>query len=950
MRLLLALALGLFINTVAFSQVLKPVKWSTDYKQISDNEFDLIYIATIKDGWSIYSQYLESDDGPVRTSFEYDAGDHFSLSGKNKEEGNKKEGFDALFDMNVIKFDKSVTFTQRVKATDLSKPITGYLTFMTCDKSRCLPPTDVDFEFKLESKTKSAAGDSGATTPKEEIKKVESTVKTEASQTPKIEKPEPPKKANSAVSSVKETVDKTKDKISSAASTASTAVQSAKDKVQDKAEEVKTQIASKAEAATDQISIDLGSDDNSGGSKLLDPVKWKFNTKKTGADEYEVQFIATLDKGWTIYSQFTADDGPVPTAFTFDEGDHYELLGKATEDGKKKEGPDPLFDNVNVIKYVEGNVVFTQKVKVTDTSKPLSGFLTYMTCDKKQCLPPKDVDFWIDPASTQSLLGAAASEKIDQLTANANPTTNTIASSSSAKMNLDGNVLDNKIPKIRETYVNPIGDCGKEDIADDQSLFWTFVMGFAGGLLALLTPCVFPMIPLTVSFFTKGSKDRASGIKNGLIYGLSIIAIYVTIGLVITGLFGATALNELSTNWIANTLFFAIFIFFAISFFGYFEITLPSSWTNKSDAMADKGGLLGTFFMAFTLALVSFSCTGPIIGSALVQSATNALGPFTVMLGFSSALALPFGLFAAFPAWLNSLPRSGSWMNSVKVVLGFLELALALKFLSVADMTMHWGILGYEIFLGLWIVIFAAMTLYLFGFIKFPHDSPVHKLSIPRIGFGLASLAWTIYLCTGFMFNDKTMNYNSLSLMSGLAPPAYYNYFLPEAPETTPNPEIKKRYASFTKCANNLDCFKDYYEGLSYAKETNKPILLDFTGYGCVNCRKTEEHIWIVDDIWEKINDDYVLISLYVDDRKKLEQMLISKNTKEKLRNIGNKWADFQIVNFEQNSQPLYVMMTPDEEVLAKPRGFIDDVQGYSEFLDCGLQTFKGHSQKLGAN
>jgi thiol:disulfide interchange protein DsbD len=351
--------------------------------------------------------------------------------------------------------------------------------------------------------------------------------------------------------------------------------------------------------------------------------------------------------------------------------------------------------------------------------------------------------------------------------------------------------------------------------------------------------------------------------------------------------------------------------------------------------------------MAFTLAIVSFSCTGPIIGSAIVESATSATGPAIVMFGFSLALALPFGLFAAFPAWLNSLPKSGSWMSSVKVVLGFLELALALKFLSVADMTKHWGVLGYEIFMGLWVVIFALMTLYLFGFIRFPHDSPIKKLSAVRWTFALGALALTIYLATGFRYIPEYNSYNSLKLMSGLAPPATYNYFLPEAQL---DESIKSRYPSFSKCANNINCFKDYKEGLAYARETGKPLLIDFTGYGCVNCRKTEEHIWVKDKIRKKLNDEFVLVSLYVDDRAPLDSQLVSAVTQSPIRNVGNKWADFQIVNFNQNSQPLYVMITPDEKVLAKPRGYKEGVEDYDQFLSCGLEAYKQRIPALGAH
>lgn len=851
MRILSSLLLFVFFTLSLNAQVLDPVKWSTSYEHVEGNEYNLIFTAKIEDGWTIYSQYLENDDGPVRTSFNFDPG-AFEMIGKTKEEGKKKEGYDKLFDMNVIKFSKNATFTQRVKVDDLSKPIVGYLEYMTCDDSKCLPPTEVDFNFQLEA-------------PKDEPKLAESTASEKSDKGSQIEQEEALVPA----------------------------------------------IAEETPALVEEEAVNTAPQ-----SGILEPVKWSFSKKELGGNEYELTFTANLDKNWNLYSQHTSDDGPIPTTFYFTEGEHFELLGETTEEGKKKEGKDPLFDNVVVIKYLEGPVVFTQKVKVNDDTKPIEGFIEYMSCDASKCIAlEEDFSFALSESAIANV-----------------PTI----------IPVDGNVLDQSRPTIQETYQAPVGNCGEEDVAKG-SLFWTFLLGFVGGLFAILTPCVFPMIPLTVSFFTKSSKDRASGIKNALIYGLSIIVIYVAIGLIITGVFGATALNELSTNWIANTLFFIIFVFFAFSFFGYYEITLPSSWANKSDSMADQGGLIGTFFMAFTLALVSFSCTGPIIGSAIVQSATDKLGPFVVMLGFSSALALPFGLFAAFPAWLNSLPKSGGWMNTVKVFLGFLELALAFKFLSVADMTMHWGILPYEIFMGAVTLTFLGLTLYLFGFIRFPHDGPKKKLSVGRWAVALSTLALTLYLGSGLMIDKNTNSYNSLGLLSGLAPPAYYNIFLPDSEV---NPEIKSKYPSFTKCANNLDCFKDYYEGLAYAQEVNKPVLLDFTGYGCVNCRKTEEHIWVVDDVRRKLDEDFVLVSLYVDDRKPLDETLISKSRQTKLRNIGHKWADFQIINFQQNSQPLYVMMTPDERVLAAPRGYKEGADDYAEFLECGLTTFKRTSSK----
>ncbi len=863
MRYLLLFGLFLFGSTL-FGQMADPVKWSFDSKALGGGEYELTFRAKVEDRWKIYSVYQDYDEdalAPIPTSFYFDEGAHFELLGKVKESGNRKVDKEPLFDnINVAYFKKDATFTQRVKVTDFSQPVSGYLEFMACDDQTCTPPSPVDFSFKLQPPAGEPKQEAGtAANKKEESKELE------------------------VVSILPEE------------------------------EAVEQQIAAPRDG-------------------MEEPVTWAFESKKLNDTEYELLFTAELEAGWTIYSQHTTpDEGPLPTEFHFEGGAHYQLLGEVEEKGKKKSGVDPFF-GVEVVKFVESPLQFSQKVQVEDPGEPIKGYLVFMACDDDQCLPPQDVEFAFGLAAGKA--GVAAIDPGTGLKA-----------------------INQTVPTIQATYSTPLGDCGAEDVARDSSLLWTFILGFAGGLLALLTPCVFPMIPLTVSFFTKSSTDRASGLRNALIYGLSIIVIYISIGLLITGVFGATALNELSTNWIANTLFFVIFLFFAFSFFGFYEITLPSSWANKSDTMADRGGLLGIFFMAFTLAIVSFSCTGPIIGSALVQSATDSLGPFVVMLGFSSALALPFALFAAFPGWLNSLPKSGGWMNSVKVVLGFLELALALKFLSVADMTMHWNILPYEIYLGSWVLIFGAMSAYLFGLIRFPHDSPVKKLSPLRTFFALLSLGATVYLATGFTYNEQTQSYNALKLMSGLAPPTQYNILLPE-PEV--DPVIKARYPSYTKCATNLDCFKNYEEGVAYAREVEKPILLDFTGYGCVNCRKTEEHIWIANRVRDKISQDFVLISLYVDDRKPLEEILFSIPRQEKLRNVGNKWADFQIVNFEQNSQPLYVMMAPDERVLAAPRGYKEGVSDYADFLRCGLNTFqevteedKGKEEedkKLGAN
>lgn len=846
---------ALFISVFSWGQLKDPVKWSTSYKQVSATEFDLIFTADIEDGWTVYSQFLESQDGPVPTSFNFEKGAHYQLKGKCVESGNIKTVYDKVFEMKLTKITKKGVFTQRVTATDLSKPITGYLEFMTCDDEQCLPPKGVDFEFQLKN---SNAGNSTAPTEKQGGGASGSTEKTP---TPGTETPGNP---------------------------------------------ITPAITDIAPAPATPA--------------MYDPVSWKFDYKKISDTEYDLILTATLDKGWNIYSQFTdPNNGPLPTTFTFTPGEHFSLEGKMQEAGKKKQAPDPLFAGAMVVKFIESTAIFTQRVKISDVAQPIVGYAEYMVCDDDQCITgSKDVRFNLSETAAAAMVGPK----------------------------IEGNVIDQVIPALQAGYKEPLSNCGEEATGDRSSLGWTFLLGFIGGLLALLTPCVFPLIPLTVTFFTKRSTDRKTGMRNALLYGLSIIVIYVAIGLLITAVFGDTALNALSTNWIANTLFFVIFVAFALSFFGLYEITLPSSWGNKSDAMAEKGGLIGIFFMAATLAIVSFSCTGPIIGTAIVQSATDKLGPFVVMLGFSTALALPFALFAAFPGWLNTLPKSGGWMNLVKVQLGFLELALALKFLSVADMTMHWGILPYEVFIGLWVLIAALMALHFFGILRFPHDSREKKTPAFRLVMGGLMVLGAVYLASGFMFDEKLQSYKSPGALSGLAPPARYNLFLTELNDDL-DPNIKARYPSYSKSANNLNCFKDYYEGLAYARETNKPILLDFTGYGCVNCRKVEEHIWIDERVWKKINEDYVLISLYVDDRKPLESMLLSKNRPtEKLRNVGNKWADFQIVNFQQNSQPLYLLVSPDEQVLTPARGYKEGIKEYADFLDCGLFTFKNLSQQ----
>lgn len=683
-------------------------------------------------------------------------------------------------------------------------------------------------------------------------------------------------------------------------------------------------------------------------AQMFDPVKWEFDYKAVSDTEFDLIFKAKMEPQWAIYSQYLDnDDGPIPTSFQYDQGGHFKLVGKCAETGYKKEGFDPIFE-MNVVKYLK-NAEFTQRVKVSDLSKPLTGYLTFMTCDDERCLPPTDVDFSFtlkapapqtpaetpQPGKPEPENPAPANE---EETPEAPGVAETAAAADSATApggyRLDGTPVDYAFDHSWDQT-----NCEDTPAPEEEknSSFWIiFLLGLGGGLLALLTPCVFPMVPLTVSYFTKSSSDRKTGINNAIWYGVSIIVIYVFLGLVITGIFGADALNLLSTNAWFNIFFALLFIIFGISFFGYFEITLPSSWSTRSDRMAGKGGLLGIFFMAFTLSLVSFSCTGPIIGTLLVETATGGgptlfgripVGPLVGMLGFSVALALPFALFAAFPGWLNSLPKSGGWMNSVKVTLGFVEIALALKFFSIADLTMGWKFMPYEAFVGLWVLIALAMGLYFLGYLRFPHDGPRKPLTAGRGVMVAISGALLIYLLTGFRYSEKSDTFLTPNLLSGLAPPAGHSYIYPK------------------KCPLDINCFKDFEQGLAYAKEKGKPILLDFTGHGCVNCRRMEDNVWGQEGVFELISDKYVLISLYVDDRAELEEPYQSPFSGRMMRTVGNKWADFQAIHFNRNSQPYYVLLSDDLKVLNEPKAYTPDKEEYQAFLECGLEKYSAYKQ-----
>ncbi|MBK9354142.1 MAG: thioredoxin family protein [Bacteroidetes bacterium] len=645
-----------------------------------------------------------------------------------------------------------------------------------------------------------------------------------------------------------------------------------------------------------------GVDDN----QIVNPAEWSYKVVAKGEETFEVTIKGKLKKGFHIYSQFIGEGGPIPLMLEFEKKAGVKLVGKALESGGLvKIDKDPVFDMP--LSYFDKEAIFKQIISSSDPNAKINLEISGMACDESSC-----IQFGPDKLVIQ-LPGAT---KVD---------TNTFISTTPIVETIDTSIAlaENK-HKYNFNFDSNKDNCGNsEQSSNSQSLWMIFILGFLGGLLALLTPCVFPMLPLTVTLFLKSGK----GIKMALLYGLSIIVIYVTLGLIITGVFGSDALNVLATHPIFNIAFFLIFAIFALSFFGLFEISLPYSWANKTDAIASKGGLLGIFFMAFTLVLVSFSCTGPLIGTLLVEAATGGgpvlfghilVKPLIGMLGFSIALALPFTLFAMFPQWLSAMPKSGGWMDTVKKILGFLELALAFKFLSTADMVSNWGILRIEPFLIIWMLIFGAMGLFCFGIIRF--GKPKEKLAPIRVILGVVSILFTAYLATGF-------SYKPLKLLSGLAPPTHYNFWGPKN----------------EGCPANLNCFHDFDKGLEYAKAKKLPILIDFTGYGCVNCRKMEETVWVVPNV-NKLMGEYVLISLYVDDRKPLpENEYYQSNANGQLRTIktvGNKWSDFQALHFKKNSQPWYVLVDSDLNLLNKPVG-TQSTDDFKAFLECGLLNFK---------
>ena len=671
------------------------------------------------------------------------------------------------------------------------------------------------------------------------------------------------------------------------------------------------------------------------GGDWTDKISWSFKVEKIDESSAFIVATAKLKDGWHVFSvnhdPAKADLTGFPTKFTFPNSKDFSLVGKLM-DGIK---PHKVVDELGTSLYFEKQAVYKQKIKVlTDKPFQISFDYGFQICDVNGCIFPPDQTVTLKFTGFKGISSEKAEVEKETVPQDE------VSSSNSPVSNVapDANENTKKTRKLSPQ---------KKDDDSNVSLWFIFFNGFGWGFVALLTPCVFPMIPMTVSFFTKQSKSRSKGIINALIYGLSIIVIYVGLGLIITAIMGPAGLNELSTNVWMNLLFFLVFMVFAFSFLGAFEIRMPAKWVNNADSKADKGGLIGIFFMAFTLALVSFSCTGPIIGSSLVQAASSGsiLGPAIIMAGFSTALALPFTLFAIFPGWLNSMPQSGGWLNSVKVVLGLLEIALAMKFLSMVDLAYHWNFLTREIFVAMWFVIFLVMGIYLLGKIKFSHDSPVERLSVTRFMFAFLALTFAIYLLPG-MWGAP------LSMIDGVAPPRTHSednfrFVRGNGSEgaTASLDPIFEKYRSFMHEVGDgsILVFHDLEKGKAYAKEVNKPILLDFTGHACANCRKTESTVWTNDEIRPLLQNELVIVSLYCDDRELLpkEEWHFSKQLQGMVKNVGNKWSEYQISKYGQVSQPLYVLQDLEGNDLTEAIGYTPDISAYRTFLQDGITLFK---------
>ncbi len=860
----------LLYSLTAFAQFDSPISWTFTTADGPDGTHELIATATAERGWAIYSQFT-GDGGPVPTTFSWEPGDHYELLGKTAERGHKKEGFDEMFETEVIKFlsDEPVVFTQRVRIKDYGTPIELVVEYMCCDDEQCLPPTDEAHSFAL-APPAPASGEVVIPADPKEKKKTEVAV---------VEKPAPaPAPVPEPTPVVEgETVDMPR-------------------------EEVLATYRYAQPAPTRR-----------------EPVSWTITAEELdGLDRYRISLTATLADNWTIYSQDVDPEiGPIPTELLIETG---KPTGEPTEvSATLKRKYDKTWE-AEVAKIDGGTVTYSQVVEAVG-NPVIRGLLIYQTCDDEMCLPPVDLPFSLD------LSGATPLVAIDGVGTGDDPVA---AGGMTSTKNPEATTVSGAVSFNTE----PVGSCSVgATTTSGESLWKIFGLGLLGGLFALLMPCIFPMIPLTISFFTKSGDSRREGIKNASLYGFFIFLIYVLLSLpfhVIDGL-DPGILNSIASNVWLNLFFFAVFIFFAGSFFGFYELTLPERWSNRASQAEDTGGVAGIFFMALTLAIVSFSCTGPILGSLLVEAVSGGAMPLTAgMAGFGVALGLPFALFAAFPRVLDNMPKSGGWLNSVKVVLGFVEVALAFKFLSNADLVGHWDVLRIEPFLVVWMLCSLGVAAYLFGWISFPGDSKQRKTGPLALLIAVAGVAFTGYLAYGLTEDPTTDNYRNLTLLSGIAPPVCYSYF------------------NACDCPQNITCFKDLEAGLAYAREVNKPVMLDFTGYTCVNCRKMEENVWSQDNIKDILTDDYVLISLYVDDREALPAAehqevarLDGSGRTKTIDQVGEKWHYFQQSVFARATQPYYVLVSPDGQTLNPPVAYTPVAADYENFLRCGLSTFK---------
>ncbi len=879
-----------------------PISWEFDFKQVEGDEFDLIATSRADDGFMIYSQFTP-EGGPLPTVFTWEEGDHYELIGKTKEKGHLKSGMDEMFGVEVNKFlpDRPVTWTQRVRVKDYATPIEMMVEWMCCDDEQCLPTTDEIFSFSLPTpKSAPKTPDSGGskdTQPDEDPKGEQPTVNNTTSAPTPSPAPTKPTTATPAPKT----------------SPAPAVAPERETKEKEAPEEVKP-------AANDQPAVATYEVKGAAPSERS-PVGWDAKAEDLGDDTYRISMIGKILPGWVLYSMTVDPEaGPIPTTFFVDNNDGVKTVGDVAESSKTlKTKFDKVWDAV-IPKIVGGRVTYSQVVEAEKGSK-VSGFVEFQTCDDEMCLPPTEVPFSLD------LTGAEPVLMLDGLTGE---TASKVSAPDPGEVVA---ALPNELG-IVPFNPEPVGDCsvGAEQTAG-KSLWAIFGLGLLGGLFAMLMPCIFPMIPLTVSFFTKSGGSKGEGIRKAGLYGFFIFLIYVLLSAPFHLLDGLdpSILNNIASSVTLNVIFFVVFIFFAGSFFGFYELTLPESWTSRASKAEGTGGIVGIFFMALTLALVSFSCTGPILGSLLVEAVSGGAWPLTAgMAGFGVALGLPFALFAAFPGFLNSMPKSGGWLNSVKVVLGFVEVALAFKFLSTADLVGDWDLLRIEPFLIVWILCALGIAAYLLGFINFPLDSKNRKRSPLGIVLAVGALVLTGYLAIGLTPDGDTGTYTGRKLMSGIAPPVCYNYLLP--------------------CDENRNItpFKDLEEGLAYARKMDKPVMLDFTGYSCVNCRKMEEHVWTEDKIKRYLTDEYVIISLYVDERKPLPEeqhievdRMDGSGRTRLINTVGKKWQYLQQSVYSKLSQPYYVLVSPDGTTLNPPVAYTADVDTYEDFLECGLQTYR---------